>query len=281
MIDLKKDTGLAIVFDADTNTLLFEGKKILPSVRKLKDMSDVVLDRKWLGKASPEKELYYMFRGISRKEDAEIIQKNNLRYDITVIPPGTIGKEYIKTAGHIHPLVPNTSVTYTELYEVVSGEGLYLLQKIDNNKVIDAYFVRAKSGDKIIIPPGYGHITINPGKDILIMANWVAHNFTSLYDPIKNLKGGAYFVTTEKILKNEAYTNKSIIIKNESYINKSKFLKFKNPEKIDLLHMKKLDSIYSMINNPYRLKFLTEPQNHKKLFDYVLKEPFEKVLLDQ
>lgn len=269
MIDLKKDTGLEIAFDIETNTLVFEGKKILPSVRKLKEMTDVVLDRKWLGKAILEKELYYMFRGISKKEDREIIEKNNLRYDITVIPPGTIGKEYIKTAGHIHPLIPNTSVTYTELYEVVSGEGLYLLQKTEGNKVLDAYFVKAKNGDKIIIPPGYGHITINAGKGILIMANWVAHNFTSLYDPIKNLKGGAYFVTTEKTLKNE------------SYINKSKILKFKKPEKIDLLHLKKLDSIYSMISNPYSLKFLTEPQNHKKLFDYVLKEPFEKVSIDQ
>lgn len=269
MIDLKKDTGLEIAYDTETKTLIFEGKKIIPTIRKLKDTQDIILDRKWLGKASPEKELYYMFRGISRKEDAEIIEKNNLRYDITVIPPGTLGREYIKTAGHIHPLVTNTSVTYTELYEVVSGEGLYLLQKTDGNKVLDSYFVRAKSGDKIIVPPGYGHITINAGKGILVMANWVARNFTSLYDPVKNLKGGAYYVTTEKILKNE------------SYINKSGILKFKKPEKIELLHMKKLDHIYSMISNPYSLKFLTEPQNHKKLFDYILKEPSEKVLLDQ
>ena len=30
-----------------------------------------------------------------------------LRYDITVIYPGLIGSEYVKTLGHYHPKVPD------------------------------------------------------------------------------------------------------------------------------------------------------------------------------
>ena len=116
MIDLKRETGLEISYDAAAKTLIFEGNTIKADIRRLKDMIDVVFDRKWLMKASHEKELYYMFRDIAKEKDREIIEKNNLRYDITIIPPGTLGREYIKTAGHIHPLVPNTIV-----FESVNG----------------------------------------------------------------------------------------------------------------------------------------------------------------
>ncbi len=263
MLNLKQ-TGLDITYDPKTKTMLLEGTKITPSIRKLKDMTDVIYDKRWLGNTNQEKELYYMFRDIAKKEHKETIEKNNLRYDITVIPPGTIGQEYAKTAGHNHPIVPDTNITYTEIYEVIEGEGLYLLQKTKKNKLIDAYFIKTKAGDKIIIPPGYAHITINPGEETLIMANWVARDFTSEYENLKTLNGAAYYVTTEKTIKNENYNNKSNIIK------------FKKPDKRELLRLGKKEPIYNMIKNPFTLKFLTEPQNHHRLFDYVQKRPSTK-----
>ena len=263
MQDLKQ-SGLDIKYDPETKTMLLEGTKITPSIRKLKDITNVIFDKRWLGNAKPEKELYYMFRDIAKKEHRETIEKNNLRYDITVIPPNTLGQEYTKTAGHNHPIVPDTNITYTELYEVIKGEGLYLLQKTKKNKLTDAHFIKAKAGDKIIIPPGYAHITINPREDTLIMANWVARNFTSEYDSIKTLNGGAYYVTTEKTIKNPAYDNKSNTIK------------FKTPDKRELLRLRKKEPIYNMIKDPFTLKFLTEPQNHHRLFDYVQEKPSTK-----
>ena len=263
MQDLKQ-SGLDITYDPLTKTLLLEGKKITPTIRKLKDIIDTIYDKRWLGNTNQEKELYYMFRDIAKKEHRETIEKNNLRYDITIIPPGTLGQEYTKTAGHNHPIVPDTNITYTELYEVIKGEGLYLLQKTKKNKITDAYFIKAKAGDKIIIPPGYAHITINAGEETLIMANWVARNFTSEYDHIKTLNGGAYYVTTEKT------------IKNENYDNRSNTIKFKTSDKRELLRLKKGEPIYNMIKEPFSLKFLTEPQNHHRLFDYVQEKPSTK-----
>ncbi len=269
MIDLKEQTGLDIVYDVQNNVMIVEGRKMQPTVRRLKDMADVIFDRKWLGKADTEQKLYYMFRDVSREEDAHEIEKSNLRYDITVIPAGALGHEFVKTAGHSHPIVPNTNVTYTELYEVVKGEGLYLLQKTDGKKVRDVYFIKAKKGDKIIIPPGYAHITINTQDDILVMSNWVARDFKSVYGGIKELKGGVYFVTAEKTLKNPVYHNMLNVIK------------FKKPDKCVLLGLRRNEPIYNMIRNPYRLKFLTEPENHKRLFSHIMDKPFEEVPLDQ
>ena len=97
----------------------------------------------------------------------EKLREQNIRYDITIIPPGMLGREYIKTAGHYHPLVPGGSVTYPELYEVLEGEALYLLQRQDLGDVVA---INASAGDKVLVPPNYGHITINGSNKKLKMA---------------------------------------------------------------------------------------------------------------
>ena len=109
--------------------LEFGGKRREPDIRRLSDMREVVFDQSWLATAE-DFELYYMYRDLFlSRGDGEKLREQNLRYDITIIPPGMLGREYIKTAGHYHPLVPGGSVTYPELYEVLEGKALYLLQR--------------------------------------------------------------------------------------------------------------------------------------------------------
>ena len=164
-----------------------------PIIRYLYELEKVVYDREWF-KKSPNLELYYMYRGIETKED--------LRYDITVIPAKMLGVEFVKTLGHYHP------DNYGELYIVLEGRAIYLMQKIDENgEIEDIYAVEAKKGAYVIIPPQYGHITINPGNEALKMANWVCGDFKSVYDPIEEKKGGGYFYTNQGWIKNNNYAN--------------------------------------------------------------------------
>jgi glucose-6-phosphate isomerase len=60
----------------------------------------------------------------------------------------------------------------------------------------------------IVIPPGYGHVTINTGKGQLKTANWVAehdHGDFSLFE--KNQGGCYYYVSPGNWIKNEHYKN--------------------------------------------------------------------------
>jgi len=106
-----------------------------------------------------------MFREVSKDEkDARKIKEKGLRYDITIIPPNKLGMEFVKTAGHYHPFLPGSKMTYPELYEVLEGEAHYLLQRREQERgterITDVVVVKAKKGDKVIIPPNYGHVTI-------------------------------------------------------------------------------------------------------------------------
>jgi len=162
-----------------------------PSVRTLNDMRCVLANNPDQSGDTP---LYYMYRELAlTAEDRAYLNEQNLRFDITVIPPGTVGGEYVKTKGHYHPLSPS-AIGYPELYQVLAGEALYLLQRSDLRDIVA---VTAKAGEFVLIPPGYGHVTINPGTEELVMANLVSAGFTSEYTFYEQMQGGAYYLMEE------------------------------------------------------------------------------------
>lgn len=157
-----------------------------PDVRRLKDIIKVIYDKEWLKTADLESELYYMYRGVE--------EKDKIRYDITVIPGKMLGKEFNKTKGHFHV------GKYGEVYTVLEGKAIYLMQKEG-----DVYAVKAEKGDVIIIPPFYGHVTINPSDKELKMANWISTDCQSDYLPYEEKEGAAYYFTKQGWIKNENY----------------------------------------------------------------------------
>ncbi len=194
MIDLGKQSGLPLLWDRTAERLVFNAPlpEIEPVIRRRGEMESLFYEPCTKGTEA----LYYMYRGIALPRDEKAIVSRGLRYDITAIRPGTIGREYIKTAGHYHPLKPGVGLTYPEVYEVLSGRAHYLLQLPapgNTGRLQAVFLIAAKPGDKVLIPPGFGHITINPGDDFLVMSNWVARDFASVYEPILFRGGGAYF----------------------------------------------------------------------------------------
>ncbi len=182
-------------------TLKIMGLK--PDVRCLYDMKKVIYDKKWL-KTAPNFKLYYMYRGLKPKKNQLLTtlegkKKKNLRYDITIIPPRMLGKEFVKTKGHYH------IGSYGEIYIVLKGKAIYLMQKEKRGKVEDVYYIKAKKGDYILIPPYYSHITINPSSKELKMANWISKECKSDYKPIERKKGGCYYYTKSGWIKNRNY----------------------------------------------------------------------------
>ncbi|KKR27880.1 MAG: Glucose-6-phosphate isomerase [candidate division CPR2 bacterium GW2011_GWD2_39_7] len=198
--DLAKDSGLPIKIQG--SDLYLGNKKLEYATRSLEDARPYLAKSKALCKIE---ELYRMFRDVYLQSDLEMLRKNNLRYDITIIAPGLIGDEYVKTIGHYHPLKEGAAVSYPEIYEVIEGHANFILQKAEDGKVEDFIVVQGQAGDKVIIPPDYGHVTINVGNTPLIMANVTADNFSSEYGDFKKLRGAAMYRTKEGWKANPRY----------------------------------------------------------------------------
>ncbi|WP_174589738.1 glucose-6-phosphate isomerase family protein [Methanocella conradii] len=240
--------------------LEFGSSRVKPDVRRLSDMREVIYDIEWL-KGAPDMELYYMYRDLAvSKGDRSIILDHRLRYDITVIPPNRLGAEYVKTAGHYHPLIEGTSYTYPEVYEVLRGTAHYLLQKCEGGRITDVVMIEAKEGDKAIIPPGYGHVTINPSNRELKMANWVSRDFSSIYEPYKKCGGAAYFELVDgRLIRNGRC----------DHIPDIRFLK---PTNIAKLGLSKGKEMYGLVRDIEKLAYLNRPQDYGWLWEAALSD---------
>ncbi|MDY6770036.1 MAG: glucose-6-phosphate isomerase family protein [Candidatus Nanohaloarchaea archaeon] len=224
-----------------------------PDVRMLDEMRSFLLDQDWAQDADNQA-LYYMYRDLYREEDLDAIRDNDLRFDITVIPPKQLGREYVKTKGHYHPEAAS-GVPYPEIYEVMAGKAHYLLQERDaTGQVSDVVVVAAEAGDKVIIPPGYGHITINPGSNPLKMANWVSTRFESEYGGIEEKQGGAYYETVA-----------GEFIPNPNY-DALPDLRRASAEEVPELGIRREILMYTLIESPDSLAFLNRPHKYDWVF---------------
>lgn len=225
-------------------------------------MEDVIYDLDWL-KTADDRDLYYMYRDLHLSTtDHSVIKKKNLRYDITVIPPSNLGMEFVKTAGHYHPLIKGQEYTYPEVYEVLEGEAHYLLQKYveSPDKIKDVVFIHALKGDKVIIPPNYGHVTINPSAQKLMMSNWVSRDFSSIYEPYQRLGGAAYYeLASTNLIPNEKYDE----------LPELRQLKPTNLSEVDF-HKKK--DMYKLIRESEKLDYLNNPEKYDWLWELVLSD---------
>ncbi len=238
---------LDLKYDELAQELFFEGKKLVPQVRLLGQVYDVLYDKLFAAVADHKMALYYMHRGIARKQDEEKIKKSGLRFDVTVMPAVMLGKEFNKTFGHYHEPVRGT--VFPELYEVLHGQAHFLFHKKrpGSNNVDEVRLVKAREGEKIIIPPEFGHIMINPSRNrTLITIKASERSFRNDYRPFIEKKGGAYYDVVGGLVPNPNYESPPRV----------KVLK-----PVDVPGFPKKKCIYRIfLENPGSLAFLTNPK---------------------
>jgi len=162
-------------------------------VRLLKDIKKVILDKDF-AKKFPDLELYYMCRSVRQMSD--------LRYDITFIPARMLGKEFVRTKGN------RNSKEFPELYTVLKGRAIFLLQKLQRGKkdiIEDVYAVLTEKKDWVVVPAKYAVVTINPSKKDLKTGNWVSKKNNNVYKELEKMNGACYFYTKSGWIKNKNY----------------------------------------------------------------------------
>jgi len=238
--------------------LQFGAFSVTPDVRRIMDLEPVALfPEEVAGNNSPA---YFMYRDLALNEaQRDVIHNHHLRYDITVIPPGTIGSELIKTSGHYHPDA-GEGVSWPEMYQVLEGTAHYLCQRKEAGEVSDAVLIEARAGDITLIPPGYGHVTINPTDQPLKMANWVCGDFNSEYGDYVTKRGAAWLeLSGGKWKPNANYGEVPELRRVGTY----------DPERLGL---KLGEDMFELATRGDldKLAFLVKPQNHLDAFEGVL-----------
>jgi glucose-6-phosphate isomerase len=201
--------------------------------------------------------LYFMYRDLSRSgEDWQWLHEHRLRYDLTVIPPRDLCGERVKTKGHYHPKNA-AGVGFPEIYEILEGSAHYLIQSCTLDDVV---LVEADTGDLVVIPPDYGHITINPSPDqTLSMANIVSTAFESEYGAYEARHGAAYYELSDgTLVRNPSYEQVPPIRRLGASCQRGTQRICKGP-------------LYDLIGSEEALAFLNFPEQYLPVFEALLK----------
>lgn len=172
---------------------------ILKSTRKLSELKEVIKE----SNQNVDQDIYWVFSEVGDK----------LWENMTIITPGLLSNEYPKTYGHYH-----ASSDQTEIYKVIKGQGIFLLQKkhtengkLVENKIDKVFLVAGEEGDEIQVPSNYGHSWSNTGSFPLITVdNWKWGHTDDDYLPIKRQQGMSYYI--------EQVNGKINLVPNQNYI---------------------------------------------------------------
>ena len=130
--------------------------------RRLSEMTDIFADGRAYADlmAAGDRVVYDMLNAAVPEEDGHLL------HSVTIIHPGSVGKEFFMTAGHFHldRLAP-------EVYSCLAGRGALLVMDREG----DCSFIPMTDGTVAYIPPGWAHRTVNTGTEpFAFLAVWPA-----------------------------------------------------------------------------------------------------------
>lgn len=164
-------------------------------VRETSDLQAVLFDKSFKNN--------FVVCEVCRKEE----EKGVLERDLTLIHPTLLGRELPKTFGHYH------KNQEAELYEVIFGKALFLMQKYGSNPLIiqEVYLIEAEPKEMVVIPPGFSMTTINADQNQeLLVSNWVSTAIRNDYELFRKTRGASYYILAGE-------NGKIILEKNSNY----------------------------------------------------------------
>lgn len=248
--------GIDIQYNLEEKEFIYSQSIFGPKVekRKLDDIRKSLMDSKCDG---PDI-VYTIAMDIGRIEDKEDLINRNLLYGACIYSKGKLGNEPVRSQGHIHAVSKSCNSSTPELYEIWHGEAIIFMQETAHDNPGRTYAVKAKAGQKVIVPPNWAHYTvnINPNENMVFGA-WCVRDFGFDYEEVRNHGGLSYFPIFEgneiKFIHNEKYENQELIIK--------------EPREYKELNVDKDKSIYEQyIEDKNRFRFVTNPNEYKEVW---------------
>lgn len=196
--------------------------------------------------------VYSIAMDVGNNQDKQAMIERNLLYGAVTYAKGTIGKEPVRSQGHIHAVSKSCGMSTCEVYEIWSGEAYIYMQQTAHDNPGKCYAVHAKPGDVVIVPPGWAHATIVANlQENLTFGAWCVRDFGFDYAEVRAHQGVAWFPVVEgnriKFIANENYKKSELIIK--------------EPRIYEEFQIEKGIPIYQQfVDNPDKFLFVSRPQ---------------------
>lgn len=196
---------------------------------------------------------YAIAMDVGKTADREDLIERNLLYGAVIYAKGCIGKEPVRSQGHIHAVSASCGYSTPEVYEIWEGEAIVYMQETAEDNPGRCYAVYGRAGDVIVVPPYWAHCTVNANPAFhMVFGAWCVRDYGFDYAGVRRHGGVAFFPTVEegRILweRNPAYSAGKLVEK--------------EPERYRELGLKRGIPIYCQYEKQRNLfSFVTRPQN--------------------
>jgi glucose-6-phosphate isomerase len=185
-------TGLDIAVDPDTMGFRYgpgvRGPE--PEFRTLDAIRPSLLDPACSG-PSP---VYSIAMDVRREADEAGLQERCLLFGVVAYAAGRLGREPVRSQGHVHATAPHSGWSPPELFEIWEGRAIIYAQQFAADDPGKCVAVLAGPGEKVVVPPGWAHAVINadPGRRMVFGA-WCDRQYGFDYTGVRAHGGLAHF----------------------------------------------------------------------------------------
>lgn len=138
--------------------------------------------------------VYAIAMDVACRADHAELKSHMLLFGVVVYAAGRLGREPVRSQGHVHRISGHSGWSPPELYEIWSGRAVILMQQHAADDPGRVYAVEAGPGEKILVPPGWAHAAISADEHRpLIFGALCDREFGFEYDQLQKRKGLAWY----------------------------------------------------------------------------------------
>lgn len=186
--------GLPVSFDARDLSFHFGPGMFAPApeMRSLQAIRGSLLDPRCTG---PDP-VYSICMDVGRTTDKQELEQRWLLFGIVGYAAGCLGREPVRSQGHVHAIAPHSGWSPPELFEIWQGRAVIYMQEAAADNPGRCFAVQAGPGDHVIVPPGWAHFVANADPQApMVFAALCDRQYGFVYDGVRSRGGLAWFPT--------------------------------------------------------------------------------------
>ena len=138
--------------------------------------------------------VYSIVMDVGREEHLTELQSRMLLFGVVVYAGGRLGREPVRSQGHIHVVSPHSGWSAPELFEIWEGRAIIYAQQFAGDYPGRCVAIHADPGDHVVVPPGWAHCVINVDPHSwMVFAACCDRQYGFIYDQIRSHGGLAWF----------------------------------------------------------------------------------------
>ncbi len=138
--------------------------------------------------------VYAIAMDVGRPSDRPLMLERHLLFGAVAYAAGRLGREPVRSQGHVHKASPRNGWSTPEVYEIWAGRAVILMQESDGDDPGRCFAVAAGPGQVVIVPPAWAHATISTDpRHPLVFGAWCDRAYGFVYEGVRSHGGLAWY----------------------------------------------------------------------------------------